>query len=207
MKNSILIFLFFGLIACTSNTIFNKPDDLIPKDKMVELLTDLYLTSSSKPYKNELNERNIDYTFLVYEKHGIDSARFRRSNFYYTTKIDEYEKIYFEVEKNINALNTEFKGIKKEKDAIRRDSIEKVRFTKDSILKSAILKDSIFLDIINKQLKDSTQRYNLKRVKRLRRTLNMDSLRKAYPIENSDTTNIKVDSLKNKIIKDTLKTN
>ena len=82
------------MVSCTSNTIYKKPDDLITNDSMVLLLSDLYLATASKMYKNKLKERNIDYTFLVYEKYRVDTARFRRSNFYYTTKIDEYEKIY-----------------------------------------------------------------------------------------------------------------
>tara|TARA_B100000809_G_scaffold22902_1_gene20048 strand:- start:13416 stop:14027 length:612 start_codon:yes stop_codon:yes gene_type:complete len=198
MKKSFLLFLFIGLISCTSNTIFKEPDDLIPKEKMVELITDLYLTNSAKSYRNNLKERNIDYTFLVYEKHGIDSTRFKRSNFYYTTKIDDYEDIYLEVEKNIKALNTNFKAIKKERDSIKNDSIKTIRFVKDSILKVAILKDSVLLDIINMQMKDSTQRYDLKKVKRLRRTLNMDSLRKAHPFKEIDTISAKLDSLQTK---------
>lgn len=151
MKNSILIFLFSCLLSCTSNTIFDKPDDLIPKEKMAELLTDLYLASSSKSYRNKLDERNIDYTFLIYEKYGIDSTRFRKSNFYYTTRIDEYEKIYFEVEKNIRALNENFKAIKKIKDSIKIDSFQRVRRKKDSIKKAkkkGVLQDSLSSNII-----------------------------------------------------------
>ena len=195
MKNSSLIFLFVCIISCTSNTIYEKPKDLIPKEQMVALLTDLYLAHSAKPYRNTLNERNIDYTFLVYEKYGIDSARFKSSNFYYTTKIDDYEKIYQEVEKNISTLNTNFKAIKKVKDSIRRDSIQKIRFTKDSIQKIEIRKDSLVLDIINQKMKDSTNWYDLKKVKSLRRTLNMDSLRRAHPLKEADTIPSEIDSL------------
>ena len=180
---------------------------LFQRKKMAALLTDLYLANSSKSYRNKQNERNIDYTHLVYEKHGIDSGQFRRSNFYYTTKIDDYEKIYLEVEKNIKTLNTNFKAIKKVKDSIRRDSIQKIRFKKDSILKIAVLKDSILLDVINKQQKDTTLRYDLKKVKSLRRTLNMDSLRKAHPIKNTDSIRTNVDSLQTLAIEENKKTN
>lgn len=204
MKNSLLLFLLISIISCNSNTIFKKPDDLISKEKMVELLTDLYVANASRMYKNNNNDRNIDYTFLVYEKYGIDSAQFKRSNYYYTTKIDEYESIYLEVEKNISALNTDFKAIKKEKDSIRKDSLKQVRFIKDSIRNVAILKDSVLLSIVNKHIKDSTRRYDLTKVRRLRHNLNMDSLRKAYPVKKLDTFNTKIDSVKTKIIENTV---
>lgn len=129
------------LVSCTSNTIYDKPDDLIPKEKMVELLTDLYIASAAKMYRNKDKERNVDYTFLVFQKHGIDSARFRRSNYYYTTKIDEYEKIFLEAEERVSIINKTYKSIKKRKDSIRRDSITKTIKLKDSIrkLKAATL--------------------------------------------------------------------
>lgn len=133
MKNSILILVISCMVSCTSNTIFNKPDDLISKDSMVLLLSDLYLANSSKVYKNKFKERNIDYTYLVFEKYGIDSARFKRSNFYYTTKIDDYEKIYKEVEAKLKGLNDNFKGLKKIKDSIKRDSLRIIKHKRDSI--------------------------------------------------------------------------
>ena len=132
------------MVSCTSNTIYKKPDDLITNDSMVLLLSDLYLATASKMYKNKLKERNIDYTFLVYEKYRVDTARFRRSNFYYTTKIDEYEKIYKRVEAKLKALNTDFKVIKKSGDSIRRDSILKAKELRNYLKKKKEkIKDSL----------------------------------------------------------------
>lgn len=139
MKNTAVILLSLIVLACNSNTIFKKPKDLITKEEMVLLLTDLYIATAAKSYPNKQNKRNIDYTFTVFEKYGIDSARFKRSNFYYTTKIDEYEKIYLEVQANIKALNEQQKALIKVRDSIKRDSIRIVREAKklkDSILKA-----------------------------------------------------------------------
>ncbi|PJC58354.1 MAG: DUF4296 domain-containing protein, partial [Flavobacteriales bacterium CG_4_9_14_0_2_um_filter_35_242] len=46
MKHTYIILaivLFFG--ACTSNTIYKKPKDLIPKDQMVDLMVDMYMAN------------------------------------------------------------------------------------------------------------------------------------------------------------------
>jgi len=94
---------------------------------MVNLLTDLYVSAAAKPFKNFQKKRNVNYSHLIFEKYGIDSARFRRSNFYYTTKIDEYESIYKKVEMNLEKLNKSYKLLKKEKDSLRKDSISKVK--------------------------------------------------------------------------------
>lgn len=162
MKNSILILLVICIVSCTSNTIFKEPKDLISKDSMVLLLTDLYLATSAKVYDNKFGDRKIDYTFLVYEKYGIDSSRFKKSNYYYTTKIDEYEKIYKDVESKLKNLNTNYKKIKKVNDSIRKDSISNSRILKDSIIKIKRLK-SIFRDsIMNSQIRDSLRSKKLK---------------------------------------------
>lgn len=158
MKKGLVLLLMIGIISCTSNTIYKKPEDLISKDSMVILLTDLYLASSSKIYRNKFDERNIDYTYLIYEKYKIDSARFRRSNFYYTTKIDDYEKIYKGIEQNLEVLSKKYKGIKKVKDSIRKDSITKVRKIRDSIKK---LEKQKKLDTLSVKKTDSINSDNI----------------------------------------------
>jgi choline kinase len=145
MRNFFYILIFILIASCTSNTIFKKPDDLISKEEMVNLLTDLYLTSAAKNAKTIHEERNIDYTYLVFEKYGIDTTRFKKSNFYYTTKIDDYEDIYKQVQKRIKDANNKYKGIRKVKDSIRRDSIKVIRDSIKSIKKrlDSIKKDSL----------------------------------------------------------------
>lgn len=143
MRNILYIVIFVLVASCTSNTIFKKPDDLISKEKMVDLLTDMYLSTAAKQVKNTNGNKNIDYLFLVFEKHGIDTARFSRSNYYYTTIIDEYESIYQQVEKRIKNYESDFKGIKRVKDSIKKDSIKRVKFINDSIYKIQAKLDSI----------------------------------------------------------------
>ena len=47
-KGFFYIAILLFLLSCTSNTIYKKPKDLIPKDSMVALLTDMYIASSAK---------------------------------------------------------------------------------------------------------------------------------------------------------------
>lgn len=101
MKNiSILLALLF-LASCTSNTIYKKPKDLIPKDTMVLLITDLYIASSAYYRKNKNLERKINYMPLVYDTYHIDSLRFIKSNLYYTSKIDTYEEMFNLIKTNL----------------------------------------------------------------------------------------------------------
>ena len=111
---------------CTSNTILEKPKDLIPKEQMVELITDLFIASKAKAIKNENLERKINYSSLIFEKYQIDSSRFKESNLYYTSKIDEYNEILNEVDIRLKLLIAQF-----EKEIEEKDSIERaIRFSK-----------------------------------------------------------------------------
>jgi len=107
MKNIIFILGVVLLVSCTSKTILEKPTDLIPKDTMVLLLTDLYIAKSAFNEKNTNNERKINYVPLVYNKYLIDSTRFSSSNYYYTSKLEEYNLIFKEVNERLAVKKTQ----------------------------------------------------------------------------------------------------
>jgi len=104
MKNISLLFGVLFMVSCTSNTIYKKPKDLIPKDTMVLLLTDLFIANTAYSYKNRGLRKKTNYMPLLYNKYKIDSVRFLESNLYYTSIIDEYDEIYKEVKSNLTAL-------------------------------------------------------------------------------------------------------
>lgn len=104
--------------SCTSNTIYKKPKDLIPKDTMVMLLTDLYIASPSYLYKNKRLRRKTNYMPLVYNKYLIDSVRFIESNLYYTSIIDEYEEMHNQVKLNLTNLKVSLEKDLKVKDSL-----------------------------------------------------------------------------------------
>ena len=54
IKNILIVLISLSILAsCTGNTIYEKPEDLIPKDSMILLLKDLYIASSAKSIKNK----------------------------------------------------------------------------------------------------------------------------------------------------------
>ena len=127
MKRPAILLVLVLLVSCTSNTIFEKPKDLIPRDTMVILIQEMMIASSAKFVNNIDSERDIHYMAFVYEKYKIDSSRFNRSNTYYISTIDEYIKLFREVKDSLEKKSNSFKRLKKRKDSIRRDSIIKLR--------------------------------------------------------------------------------
>jgi len=127
MKKFVILLLTLGLLmACTSRTIFKKPEDLIPRDKMVDLLTDLFIANSAKVSPDKEGKHNKNYLQLVFEKYHVDTAQFKRSNYYYTTNIKEYRLIYQEAFNNLEKLEKKYDIRQKIRDSIfkhQRDSI------------------------------------------------------------------------------------
>jgi hypothetical protein len=115
-----ILFLSCFIISCTSNTIIEKPDNLIPKDKMVDVITDLLIASGAKNIKNIHQQRDIDYYSLVFEKYQVDSTQFQESNYYYTSKIDDYDEMLAEVNNRLRTLKNKFDKEKRELDSINK---------------------------------------------------------------------------------------
>ena len=137
MKKISGIFIFLFFVSCTSNTIFEKPQNLIPSDTMSLLLQEMVIASSAKFMKNKGQQKNINYMPLVYEKFKIDSSRFETSNQYYMSTIDKYQEILEGAKASLGFRKEVFKKIKTRLDSLRKDSISIARKNQnklDSIL-------------------------------------------------------------------------
>ena len=151
-KNIYIVILSLFLYSCTSNTIIKKPDDIIPKEQMVDLLTDMFIAKGGDNIKNINLQRNVNYFPFVFEKHQIDTVRFKESNYYYTSRIDDYDDILGKVDVRLKALKKQYED---ENDL--NDSL--ARFKKDSIknIRVRALKAKTFSLPISKYKKHSTE--------------------------------------------------
>ncbi|SDS50725.1 protein of unknown function [Polaribacter sp. KT25b] len=146
MKNISYLLIFVFLISCTSNTILEKPKDLIPKDTMRLLIQEMMIASSAKYVKNKNMETKIEYMALVYDEFKIDSTRFQTSNLYYMSKIDDYQEIFEDAKADLEKQKKVYDDIIAIKDSLRKDSINKLKKVK----KRVAIGDS--LDINKKEL-------------------------------------------------------
>jgi len=142
MKKLSSLFIFIFLVSCTSNTIFKKPEDLIPKDTMSLLMQDMMIASSAKFVKNKKLQKRINYMAFVYDKYKIDSIRFQKSNFYYTSKIDLYEEIITDAKKELEVKKEFYKKRKSTLDSIKKDAIKKSKI-KVNTIKSDVILDTL----------------------------------------------------------------
>lgn len=128
----ILTLLIF--LSCNSKADIDKPEDLIPPDQMEDLLFDMYVANGASSIANLNGEKNVNYMHLVYQKYQIDSMRFAASNLYYTSRVNDYERIFRNVKVRLDELREEYKV---EEDSIpdsNTDSLSKILSArKDSI--------------------------------------------------------------------------
>ena len=127
MKKAVYLIVFLFLVSCTSNTILEPPKDLIPKDTMSLVIQEMFIASTAKFFNNKNLQKNINYMPFVYERFKIDSVRFQRSNLYYMSKIDDYQKILNDVKASLEEQKRKFDTEKTYLDSIRKDSIRKVQ--------------------------------------------------------------------------------
>lgn len=148
MKNFLWVMVLMAiLISCQEINKAPKPDDLIPENKMVDVLTEISLLHGARSYnKSLMEEKGIDaYPYLM-EKFSIDSAQLARSNNYYASNYKQYNRIYNKVKGRLEVLMKEYDSLREVEEKIL-DSIRKLeksdtlsRQQKDSLLQDTVVR-------------------------------------------------------------------
>ena len=126
MKKWILnITLGFLVLGCQDLKPVEKPDDLIDRETMEEILFDLALVNAARGFNiQQLVQNKIKPETYIFEKYSIDSLQFAASTTYYATRLEEYRAMYTRVKKRVDTLRAFHDSIER-KDKKRRDSIRK----------------------------------------------------------------------------------
>lgn len=104
MRSAPLMLLLLGLWACDGNG--NRPDDLIPVEKMADILTDIHIAEARI---SMLGLRSLDSSLRAYDslqvdiwRHNkIDSSRYAQSYAYYISNPANLADIYVKVDSNL----------------------------------------------------------------------------------------------------------
>lgn len=152
---SIIVVLCILVMACRGNDKPKKPDNLISKDKMSEVLYDLYIINAAKGVnKKRLTANGFIPETYVLIKHNIDSVQFVNSNMYYAFDTEDYEAIVDKVKVRLEEEKVEFEALQKIEIATkrRRDSINKKEYkTKESVKK---LSEKMFRKVVDSAVID-----------------------------------------------------
>ena len=122
-----IVLIALVIFSCNNIDKPKKPDNLISKDRMVDIITDISLMTAAKGLNKGLLEENaINPQNYIYNKYSIDSIQFSESNNYYAYDVKEYEEIYLIVKERLEKQKEEYTALQ-EKEKKERDSLRKVK--------------------------------------------------------------------------------
>lgn len=118
-----LLILGLVFIGCQDVKRPEKPKNLIPKDKMVDILAEAYYANAAQSVRNRaLFGEDIRLDSLVYAKFDIDSLQFVASNNYYAADVNTYIELFRKVEVKMTELEQELDRAREESQK-NRDSL------------------------------------------------------------------------------------
>jgi hypothetical protein len=106
MKREVYIFILglLSLAACADNVV-EKPENLIPKDVMVDVYYDISILNGLKSTGADKLERiDLDPDTFLFEKYGIDSTQLAKSSIFYTSNAALQLEMFTEVEARLQRL-------------------------------------------------------------------------------------------------------
>ncbi len=132
MKKDVRFFILFILLIISIQSCEKDKKELIPEDKFIEILIDVYKTQGVLELNNRIenledinkNERGKSvsaYNYL-FKKHKVSRSDFSRTTAYYTEHTDKFLKIYDTLESYFNNLERGVSKLLKEQQEERKKS-------------------------------------------------------------------------------------
>lgn len=98
-----------GLLSCVSNQ--EAPEDILEKDKLAEILTDIHLAEARVA---KMNLGSMDSSVVVFNKlqqdiwvkHSVDSALYKKSYAFYASNPELMTKLYETVKEKLQSSDT-----------------------------------------------------------------------------------------------------
>lgn len=148
----VYLFIAFVMLSCYNIDKPKKPDNLLSKSEMVDIITDISLVKAARAVgKKIIEEKGISPENYIFNKYNIDSVQFAENSNYYAYDIKGYEDMYLQVKQRLEAQKNKYKAqeekVKKEKDSIRKakkkekDSINAISLKKEAKPSNLLKKD------------------------------------------------------------------
>jgi hypothetical protein len=140
MKKSISLLAILALLGCKEDLV-KKPDLLIEKSKMMDIMYDLALLEAIK-YQNPavLDSNQIRPKQFIYKKYKIDSLQLAQNNKYYAADYQSYKVMFESVVKRIENEKKRVNAVIKLEEKKKKIRIAQLKKKKQLAKKS---KDSI----------------------------------------------------------------
>jgi hypothetical protein len=163
MKKVFLLFILLVINVSCEKDLVAKPDNLIDKKVMGDILYDMSILEALKYNNpNSLFENGINPKTYIFKKYKIDSLQFAKSNAYYAADYREYKEMFDSLNSRLikekASVDLKIKKEQKKEVALKKakakkvqDSIKKAKKSKELKIKKE--KDSIAILQKKKELK------------------------------------------------------
>ncbi len=136
MKRAVFFIVFLLIGAACNEKVIEKPENLIPRDKMIDIYFDLSLINAGKAIDPvALKNSQIEPMSYIFKKYAIDSAQFVSSDLYYAAIPLEYEAIYRTLETRLEEHSARIIEERERKSDSARQRVINKTMLKDSIRK------------------------------------------------------------------------
>lgn len=142
MKHLLFFVVAILMLSSCAEELVEKPDNLIPEDKMVAVIKEMAIVNAAKATNlSKLRENGVEPTSFIFKKYEIDSAQFVDSDRYYASKPLQYENMYKKVESDLEDQRLKLENEKKIRDSL--SLVEKSRKNIDIKAKDSVSSKSV----------------------------------------------------------------
>ncbi|TDE46930.1 DUF4296 domain-containing protein [Flavobacterium rhamnosiphilum] len=138
MRKIIALLTIVILFVSCKEEVVNKPERLIEKDVMVDIMYDLSILEAIRNQNPaSLDTFKINSRDYIFKKYKIDSAQFAKSNVYYASDYNEYKSMFEQISKRLEAntksVDSLVKLQKKKKNPIIKKRAKQTKIGRDTI--------------------------------------------------------------------------
>ncbi len=114
-----IVFLLLAVaLASCDEPMMPKPENLIRKNQMIDMLVDIYLaeaTYNKFRYDSIMkNNSSVNFYYSVLDKYQVPDSVFEKSYIYYASVPKDFEKMYREVMNKLSVKEQELSGRKEQ---------------------------------------------------------------------------------------------
>jgi len=109
----ISVIFLLALASCQGNETNTAPDNIIPEEKMVEILTNVHLIEGARTglvITGDSVHGINEYYKALYVKYNITQAEFDSSFVYYSKDPKVFDKMFEKVIENLSVIESELKS-------------------------------------------------------------------------------------------------
>ncbi|MDN6279614.1 MAG: DUF4296 domain-containing protein [Psychroflexus sp.] len=112
--------IFLMVVACQKSYSVAEPDQLIEKQEMIHIITDMMILDAASNVSDiPLLKNDVKAYRFIADKYNVDSIQLKQNLTYYNTRFDENLEIYEQVKKRIEVKRNVMDSILSRADSLK----------------------------------------------------------------------------------------